>query len=64
MTTNYAPADQRVTEENGTVLLELDVDAGQPANDDWHVTLLAPVKADAGQGFSCRVNWRGAQAQP
>lgn len=40
MTTIYDAADQRVVEQDGSVLL-------------------APVKADAGQPFAWRVDWRG-----
>jgi hypothetical protein len=57
----FDAADQHITEQDGLVLLELDVDAEQPADGDWHVRLLAPVKAEAGQAFAHRVNWRGSQ---
>jgi hypothetical protein len=62
VTTIFDAADQRVTEKDSLVLLEIDVDAAEPADTDWHVRLLAPVKADAGQAFAHRVNWRGGTA--
>ena len=62
VTTICDPADQRVTDKDGLVMLEVDVDADEPADGDWQVRLLAPVKADAGQAFAHRVNWRGSPA--
>ena len=59
MTAIYEAADQRVIEQDGLVLLEVDVDADEPTDPDWDIRLLAPVKADAGQAFAHRVNWRG-----
>ena len=41
------------------------MDADEPADPDWYVGLLAPVKADPGQFFAQRVIWRGpAAVQP
>lgn len=64
MTAIYEAADQRVIEQDGLVLLEVDVDADEPTDPDWHIRLLAPVKADAGQAFAHRVNWRGRVSHP
>ena len=60
MTRIFDAADQRVIERDDLVLLEAMVDADRPPDPDWHVRLLAPVRADAGQAFASRVIWRGS----
>jgi hypothetical protein len=55
----FDAADQKVTEQGDMVLLELWVDADEPADGQCHVRLLAPVKIDSGQYLVRRVEWRG-----
>jgi hypothetical protein len=55
----FDAADQRVLERDDLVLLEVEVDADPPANEDRRIPLLAPVVVGAGQAFARRVTWRG-----
>jgi transcriptional regulator with XRE-family HTH domain len=56
----YVAADQSVTEKDGVVRLQVMVDAEPPADSNWHVDYLAPVKVEPGQPMSVQIQWRGA----
>jgi hypothetical protein len=60
--TTFEPADVRLTEQDGVALVELVVDAEEPAGTDWGVRVpIGAIAFDFGQPHAMRVNWRGVQ---
>lgn len=60
MTQHFKAAEQQIYEAGNLIVLVVTVDADEPEGDNWHVSYLAPVRAEPGKGIVTKVLWRGA----